>query len=193
MLQRSQTAKHPARRCASSRPRRDGGPGTSGLSRTRCLPWAAVPGGLLAYDDERTRMDGKRFDDWARGLAAVRSRRATTRLLGGGMLAAALAMWGLRDAEAKNPDHKRGRLVARWLAAIQARRASGRPQGGGAFIASLLTAGRSDAEAKNPPRKQKTPRKKNPKTKKRFFICSGAVCTSQKVTTPSSVTNQNPR
>ena len=142
-------------------------------------------------------MDDKRFDDLARRLAAVRSRRATTQLLGGGVLAALLAPWGLRDAAAKNRRHRGGRLVARWLAAIQAHRATGRPQGGGAFMASLASAGRSDTEAKRKHHKHKNKRKnkhKNkPETKQQVCLCSAAGCTSQRVTNPSSVINQNPR
>ena len=112
----------------------------------------------------RTSMDGNRFDDLARRLAAVRSRRATTRLLGGGVLAALLAPWGLRDAAAKNRRHRGGRLVARWLDAIQARRATGRPQGGGAFMASLAAAGRSDTEAKRKHHKHKNKHQDKRKT-----------------------------
>jgi hypothetical protein len=47
-------------------------------------------------------MDSSRFDDLARWLAAVRSRRALTRLLGGGALVAPLAALSRGEAAAKN-------------------------------------------------------------------------------------------
>jgi hypothetical protein len=46
-------------------------------------------------------MDGDRFDDWTRGLTAVRSRRTLTRILGGGALLASLVAVGLGEAAAK--------------------------------------------------------------------------------------------
>ena len=47
------------------------------------------------------------FDDLARWLDAVRSRRTIARLLGAGRSLAPLAAWGLGEAEAKNKPRKR--------------------------------------------------------------------------------------
>jgi hypothetical protein len=55
-------------------------------------------------------MDGKQFDDLARWLAAVRSRRTITRLLGAGALVAPLAAWGWSDAEAKKDTPKKRKV-----------------------------------------------------------------------------------
>jgi hypothetical protein len=52
-------------------------------------------------------MDETRFDDLARWLDAVRSRRTIARLLGGGVLVAPLAAWGLGEAEAKKKKQKK--------------------------------------------------------------------------------------
>src|SRR5262245_49573549 len=46
-------------------------------------------------------MDGDRFDNLARWLAVARSRRAVTRLFGGGALVAPLAAFTLGDSAAK--------------------------------------------------------------------------------------------
>ncbi len=58
-------------------------------------------------------MDGERFDDLVRWLETGRSRRALTRLLGGGALLAPLGAWGFSDGAAKGKGKGKGKKKPR--------------------------------------------------------------------------------
>jgi hypothetical protein len=82
-------------------------------------------------------------------------------------------------------DRDRVADLGRWLETVRSRRTLTRFLSGGALLAPLVALARGDTAAKG---KGKKRRKKKP-----VCTCSASGCTSQKVTKPSSLINQNPR